>query len=330
MSVLIQDLFEQLSSLTGDSGVCATTEAGKSKIIQQYNIAAPTLIKRLDAAGTIFYWCFRISSGCFWLPEDCLEARQVWLNGRSMDQRDQWFQGRLGIGLERCAPWNSTGTITCGYSQLIDQGDGFAIPQPWPNHANTKAAFVAESNGDAGKIVRIRLKNEYGDEVIEEVVLLADRLPAVTKSHVTDIRSIWKPVTDGGVQLHVYYDHKGLRSSFAYYPAWVSNASFRRKTIPGFCPYGGSTILLKGKLRFRPIKKETDEIQITDGQALAFAFMAQTELRKHDRNGYNESMTLAVNELQKQLQNETSPAACGQIQYRSPFGRRAFQHSWGG
>jgi hypothetical protein len=331
MSLIISDLFEELSPFCSDSGVCATSEAGKQRIIKEYNTSAAALIKRLDSSNMTPYWCFRISSKDFWLPEDCLQARQVWIDGQSMEQRDEWFRGKLAIGLERCPMWQRPWIYSCNYQQLVDLGDGFAIPQNWPNHKNLKAAFVAESNADAGQVIKIRLKNEYGDEVDEEVTLLNERQPAITLSHVTDIRAIRKPETDGGIQLHVYYDYKGLRTSFAYYPSWIKSASFRRKTIPGFCPSCEQpTILIKGKLRFRPVRKENDFVQIEDSQALGFAMLAMSAMRKREPTEYNNFMTLAVNELQKQLQNETSPAASGQIVFKSPFGRRQFQKAWGG
>lgn len=325
MGCILQDIAPQIASFVGDSGVCADNEAGMNKLISELNIAIPSVMKRLDAKGTLAWWCFRIYNGCFWLPEDCLEPRQIWLDGRAMEQRDEWFEGKLGHGLERTSQWRQPHIISCGYQQLMDLGDGFAIPNPWPTCPHTKLALIAESEADKGKIVQVRFLNEYNEEIEEFLELQGDRVPVVTQQHVTDIKFLRKPVTDGGVSAYVNYDSTRLRQGFCRYNPWTTTASFRRKKIPGAFRNGCcGTILIKGKMRFRRILKPTDPLQICDLQGLGFALMAVAAMRKRDPEEYNNNMLLAVNELNKELSDETSPAATGQIQFKSPFGRGAF------
>lgn len=311
----------------GDSGVCADDT---EQILANLNEAQQLLMKRLDAKGTLWYWCVPVTGGCFALPYDCLEARQAWLDGHAMEQRDQWWEGRLSVGIQDSGcQWNAGWVQRCGGHELIDLGDGYPTPNNWPGHPNTKLALVASSEGDAGKTVWVGYKDEYGTEQREELTLLADLQPVLTSGHVTSITSLNKPVTNGPVKAYVYYDFNGLRTGFAFYPAGVTNPSFRRKKVPFRYPDGcNGTLLIKGKRRFMPVRSMTDEMQICDTQALKFAVQALAAQLRKEPEEYNNYVALAVNELNKELENEQSRGVTATIQYRSPFGKAFGRRCW--
>lgn len=324
MSCIALDKFESVAPMIGDTGVCPDTESGKVEIIKALNEAIEAMMKRLDSKGTLWEWCLPVSGGCFGLPEDVLEARQAWLNGQSLQIRDEWWQGALSVGLKES--WYSSCSLRCGAGDFIDIGDGFPSPNPWPQHQNTKLALVAENEGDAGVKVQVRVLDEYGNEQEEFVTLQNNLLPSITESHVTSLTFLHKPVTKGAVKAYVYYDHNGLRTGFAYYRPRTTNPSYRRKKLPGGASCG--TLLIKGKRRFQPIVSETDPLQICDTQALKWG--VQAIAASHRRNGgeYNAFLGLAINELEKELQDGQSAAAVSQAQFKSPFGRALAVRAW--
>lgn len=319
------DVFEAVAPMVGDGGVCASDEDGKILIIKSLNLAIEALMKRLDSKGTLWEYCLQVCSGCIGLPEDVLEVRQAWLDGKSLRLRDEWWQGQLSVGLKE--GWCGPGIIRCGAGDLIDLGDGYATPTNWPAIRNTKLALVAEDEGDAGVEVQVKVLDEYGHEKEEFLTLLNDLQPVISASHVSAIRFFHKPVTLGAVKAYVYYDYNSLRTAFAYYGPKTTTASFRRKKLPnGYC--GGGTMLIKAKRRFVPIVNETDELQICDKQALAWGVQAIAAQRRKDAQEYNNFLTLALNELLKEMADGQAPAASGQIQYVSPFGKSQRGRAW--
>lgn len=327
MSCLVRDVIDSVAPTIGDSGLCPDDT---EQILAVLNEAQQLLIKRLDSKGTLWYWCMPVWGGCFALPYDCLEARQAWLDGQALEQRDQWWEGHLSVGIQDSGcSWNAGWVKRCGGNQLIDLGDGYPTPNNWPDHANTKLALVASSEGDAGKIVIVGYKDEYGVEQREELTLKTNLQPVLTSGHVTAITSFNKPVTDGPVKAYVSYDHNGLRTGFAFYPASVTNPSFRRKKLPFKYPNGcNGTLLIKGKRRFVPVRSLTDQMQICDTQALKFAAQALAAQLRKDPGEYNTFVALAVNELNKELENEQSRGVTATVQFKSPFGRAFHGRCW--
>lgn len=323
------DLIPRVAKFVGDSGVCADTEKGKQEVIDALNEAIPLLMKRLDAKGTLWRWDVPAYGGCFSLPEDCLEVRNVWLNGQTLEQRDDWYEGRLSVGKQDgcLSPHrNQNAFTTCRGPELIDIGDGYAIPNPWPAHAFTRLALVAEHDGDAGQVVQVHIINEYGEEKKEFLTLVPDQLAVVSESNVTDIRFFKKPVTHGNVKAYVYYQN-GIRTGFALYKPRTTVATFRKKKLPRSTCNG--TLSVYGKMRFQPIVEETDPLQICDADALEFALKALAAKERSDGGGdYNTNLALALNELEKELENGQSRAAVSQAQFKSPFGRGAFRRVW--
>lgn len=325
MSCIASDVFEAVAPMVGDGGVCPDNDEGKTEIIKVLNLATEALMKRLDAKGTLWEWHLPVSVGCIGLPDDVLEVRQAWLDGQSMRLRDEWWQGALSVGLR--GNWSGPNIVHCGGGDLIDLGDGHASPINWPDHANTKLALVAENEGDAGQKVQVKFLDEYRNEQEEFLELPGDLQPVISESHVMHLTFLRKPVTKGAVKAYVYYDHKGLRNGFAYYRAKTTTASFRRKKIPnGYC--GGGTLLIKAKRRFQPISSETDQLVICDKQALGWGVQAIAAQRRKDAQEYNEFLTLAVNELEKELQDGQAAGASGQVQYISPFGSALRTRAW--
>lgn len=326
--ILVKDLLEGLAPHVGDSGVCPDNV---SAIIKDLNEVVPMLIKRLDAKGTVFQWCVPASSGCFGLPYDCLEIRTILLDGFPLVQRDQWYEGKLSVGMERRlgANCNQNAFVrACQAQNVIDIGDGFATPEPWPDCNNGKLGLKAENDADADVEVQVVLLNEYGDEITETVKLVNNQQVVPTKSFIKDIKFIRKPVTVGNV-IGYFLMPDGRKQKFFTIPPRVVTPQWHRKRLPQSCRCSDhGTVLIRGKARFIPLVSENDVVLIDDLKALQFGSRAIAAMKRDDRQGYNESVALAINELEKQLQDGESAATVGQAQMLSPFGRAAKGRCW--
>jgi hypothetical protein len=330
MGILAKDLYLELARSVGDAGVCPDDAAS---ILAALNEVMPMLIKRMDAKGTLFQWCVPAESGCFGLPHDCLEVRTILLDGFPLVQRDEWYEGKLSVGMRdsQCAGANCNQNVmvrTCDYQNVIDLGDGYPTPFPWPGCWNGKLGLKAEMDGDAGKVVQVNILNEYLDEKVNHITLLADQAITLSESFVKEIRFIRKPVTEGNV-IGYYVGPDGRKTKVFTLAPRVTTPQWRRKKLPRQFPCGRhGTILIKGKARFIPLTSGDDVCLIDDVKALQFGCRAVAAQRRDDYQAYNTALTFAVNELDKQLSDSESRATVGQAQLISPFGRAARTRGW--
>lgn len=324
MSIAAGEVIDYLGPFFGESGVCTVgNPAGRAQVLSELNNAIPLLLKRLDSKGALHTWKVCVRSQTFTLPYDCLEPRQVWLNNQALVQRDEFYQGQLGVGQCSGAPWILSGP------QLVDLGDGFALPYDWPPHTNTFYGLTAESDVDAGSVVHLILLDQHGKETEEDVVLLSDQRMAVTQNIVTGIKLQHKGQTNGAIRGSIVYPQRHSTAWIGTFPKQVITTNYRKKRIPPHFPCNNdSTLVIKGKLRYFPIDSELDPIPISDPQALGYAFQSLFCSRNKDRQGANEAIELAVNELEKQLSDSVAPAVVVQMQVGAPFGRNRFAKGW--
>lgn len=292
----VSDVLAEIAANADDSGVCITTAGGKQRVITDLNTALKMLMKRCDTDGALWMWAIPCAGGCFALPEDCLEARQVFVNGFGTIQRDKFYQGQLSMGLNNC------GTECCS-PEIVDMGD-FAIPVPLPNYRPIYITLAAESNADTGVQVEIEIVNKYGDRHRETLTLPADYGYVKMEEGATDVTYVGKPQTDGPVRMYLTYDN-GQRYHFCDYGPKVQSGAFRRKKLPFWC-CGSPLVRIFGKMRQYNITSENDIIPICDTEALSWALSAVTAMRRKDAQGFNEMLGQAVNALYKGLEDKDS------------------------
>lgn len=322
MNCTAADVFDFVAPNFGDGGICPNTPEAREQLLTELNNALKILMKRLDAEGTLFTWIVPVYGGIFALPQDCLEVRQAILNGQALIQRDQWYLGKLGMN-------NCDADRACDGAQLIDHGDGFALPYQWPDiHFDCRLGLMAESDADAGKTVQVRLRDRYGETKEEFIQLLPNQQTAVSDSAVTDVYFTKKPVTEGNVQRFVYYPQTQQRVSIDSLAPGLENVSYRKKQLPRSYYCGSGVLKIRGKRRFQKLLKETDPLPICDEAALAFAFRALAAQRRGEIDAYNTNLTFAINELTREMQNAQSAAAVSQMTFRSGWGRQVGVKCW--
>lgn len=306
---LVADVLNDIAPNVEDAGVCADTPAGKARIIAALDLALDMLMSRIDDDGALWTWMVPVTGGCFALPEDCLEARQIFINGAATIQRDKWFQGRLARGMRDCG-------MPC-MAEVRDLGD-FATPQPLPPLRPIRIAFVAEQNADAGAVVTCEIINEYGERKKETLTLLNEQQPATMESPAYEVTFVGKPKTSGPVKLYLSYDN-GQRYYLCEYGPNVRNGLFRRKKLPQrHC--GCAQVHIFGKRRYDRITSENDLIPICNRNALSWAVSAVAAMRQRNDDNHERFLRKAMTELWKGLENADSPSNVAPLQFISGFG----------
>lgn len=311
----VKDVLDAIAPNVEDAGVCITNAEGKARAIEALDLAMEALTKRIDSEGTLWWWAVPVCDGCFALPADCIEARQIFVNDIPTITRDQWFQGRLALGLRDCG-------MRCGPLEIIDMGE-YAIPTPLPKVRPIRIALVAEFDSDANKEVVVEIVNEYGNRVKETLTLLAGQAPVTMEEPATDVTYVGKPQTDGPVKLYLSYDN-GQRFKLAEYGPKVTTGGFRRKKLPRRFR-GCNLIRIHGKMRQYRITSENDMLMICDRLALSFAVSAIADLRKRNLDGYNSNLTFSLNEINKGMENTDPTGNVSPVQFISGFGSNPSQ-----
>lgn len=292
----VSDVIEEIAANTDDSGICITTEEGKQRVISDLSMALKILMKRCDTDGALWWWPIPCAAGCFALPEDCLEARQVFVDGFGTIQRDKFYQGQLSMGLNNCGR-------QCCMPEIIDMGD-FAIPVPLPNYRPIFITLAAESMADAGQEVVIEIINKYGERRRETLTLPTDYGYVKMEEGATEVTYVGKPQTNGAVRMYLTYDN-GQRYYFCDYGPKVQSGAFRRKKLPQWC-CGSPLVRIFGKMRQYNITSENDIIPICDTEALSWAMSAITAMRRKDTEGYNLMLAQSLQALYKGLEDKDS------------------------
>jgi hypothetical protein len=300
--LLAKDLFTDIGPMIGDSGVCTDTPEGVAQFLRFLNLACFNLHKRLDSEGTLFEWYSDVQQGCFALPQECREARQLGINGAPLRQRSEFYIGKVATG----ANWEGC----CGPWECRDLGD-FYIPQYLPKKRGIRIALVALDANDSGREVVVEVTNEYGETKRETLVLKANGDPSIMESVAYDVTFFKKPKTQGTVALQLHYDD-GQRFNFCQYHADTEEGLFRRKQLPTQF-WGCNIIRILGKCRYVQITDPDQVIPYNDATAVGFACAAQASWRQRDLASYQQLMQAALDELKAQMQDADSASNVKQI-----------------
>lgn len=292
-----------------DSGICPDTPEGKQRIIEDIDLGTEMLLNRIDVDGAMFEWRVPVEAGCFALPQDCLEARQLTLNGVPLTQRTDWYLGKV------CPAGRGNGC--CGPMECIDLGD-FAIPTPLPKNRSLRIALVAEDPSDAGVECVIEVINQYGERKQETLTLLANQQPVITESDAVDVTFFQKPRTQGAVSMQIATDANGQRLYLCSIDAKTEQSQWRRKQLPR--QFWGCNILrIVGKIRYIRLQDENDIMPIDNRIAMGLATQAVAAWRRKDLEYMAQALNAASFELFKQMQNADSASNVRQVKWRNNF-----------
>lgn len=315
---LARDMFPVIAPFVRDSGVCPETEAGIVEMLRYLDVTCFNLHKRLDSEGTLFEWYVDVNQGCFALPQECREARQIGINGLPLKQRSEFYIGKVASGTFEgcCGPW-----------ECRDLGD-FYIPQYLPKARGIRIALVAFDDADAGKEVVVEVRNEYGVTVRETLTLLPQQQAAVMNAVAFDVTFFKKPKTVDSVSLQLQYDD-GQRFLFCNYHPTTEEGLFRRKQFPQRF-WGCNIARILGKTRYVRITEADQVIPYNDPMALGMAVAATSAFFRRDHDDYAAKMILALQELKKQMEDGDSAGNVKQITVISGMNQPSLRWQSGG
>lgn len=310
------DIFESIAPMVLDSGVCATSDQGKAIILDFLNLGCREMHKRIDSEGSLFEWYVPAWQGCFSLPQDCREARQIGINGIPMRQRSEFYIGKVVAGSAEgcCAPY-----------ECRDLGD-FYIPEYLPKRRGIRIALVATDERDAGKTVLIEVTNEYGTPVRETLTLKANAEPAIMDAVAYDVTYLYKAKTLGNVRLQLHYDN-GQRFDFCFYLPDTQEGLFRRKQLPQRF-WGCNQVRILGKTRYVDITSEDDILPFNDPIAIGWACSAMAAWRRRDAETYGNHMLLALEAIKAQMRDADSASNVKQVNVRTYFNNPSLAGNW--
>jgi len=309
---LVRDLIPLVAPKVLDSGVSVCSEEGRRIVVENMNLACQDMHRRLDSEGTLFEWYSDANQGCFALPQECREARQIGINGLPLRQRSEFYIGKVATG--QCFDG-------CGVWECRDLGD-FYIPQYLPKRRGIRIALVAFDDADAGKVVVIEVTNEHGVPVKEELTLVGGGNPVIMTSVAYDVTYFKKPKTQGVVSLQLHYDD-GQRFYFCNYNPDTEEGLFRRKQLPQRF-WGCNIVRILGKTRYVQITSEDQIVPYNDPLAVGDACAAIAAWRRNDTEQYTVLMTSALEKLKAQMRDADSASNVKQITVRTNFGNPSF------
>lgn len=313
--LIASDILPQIAPMVKDTGVCLTDPEGLAEALEFLDMSCRQLHQRLDSEGTLFEWYVPVYSGCFALPQDCRQVRQISINGVPARQRSEWYIGKIaaGSGVEGC----------CAPYECRDLGD-FYIPQYLPKRDGIRIALIATEEADAGKQVIVEVTDRTGTPKRETLTLLANGQPATMAAVAYDVTYFFKPKTLGNVSLQLQYDD-GQRFYFADYLPDTQEGLFRRKQFPQ--RWAGCNIArIFGKTRYVKIDSEDQILPYNDPIAVGWACSAIAAWRRREGPTYSEHMQLALESLKAQMLDADSAGAVKQMNIRTNFANG----SWAG
>ena len=304
MNLALGDVLEAVAPNVGDSGVCLLTD--KQAAVDAVNRAQRLLIVRLDAKGTVVPRCVDVCQEVFALPPEINEVRSVMIDGQEAVQREQSYEMGRHHGAHH---WRHH----CHGHELIDLGDGWAIPTLLPQIANLHLA-ISGVDADAGKVLTFRVLNRYNQWVTESLAIPINREKVFTQTDCYDVQFCSKPETEGPVNVY-WVAPDGTYGLQATYGPKVTCPQYRRKRMPKHHGHNRvHRVKILGKLRYVAAVEDTDQLVIGNLDAIIWGVKAITAQTLGDAKAFVQYVGLGVGELEHELRDEESEATVAPMQ----------------
>jgi hypothetical protein len=301
------------------------------------NASIRRLMRRGDWEGTVPRIHVCVKNGCLVFPRYVDHVRKVNVCTRHLPVHNPWYdfisQRDWGCGLWRSwtgaeAAITVTGQAS-GYSDVY--GDGRNI-RAYPRTQEDVGKFVRifgvdnnnqplrTNNGDGtwSDGVAITLADPYGVASAVGVPVLVRRIDRVVKD-----------VTLGQVLLYAWDTVNLVLEDLARYDPGETSPSYTRyKFNTGSCFTGccatGQSIVALVKIKFIPVKFDTDLVMIDNLDALAEMFQSLKLRKEGDLDEALKFEASAVRELNRQLENASPDDTFSAV--NNVFGGRSFRN----
>lgn len=294
--------------------LCAADTTGA---LQRYlNEAVVRLLPRGQWRGTVVHYRFCPTANCITWPRQIESILAFAICNWPGEIRSHWYE-YLGQGPGQIDP-----TTWCDGSKLLDRGLAVAFDDICGE--DKKIRVYLDNPSDAGKTILLQGYDKNRNWVLtgdgsingELVTLLA-----VPTTYV-DTNTVWMPgglvgvqkqLTKGPVRLYELDTTTGLQRPLAIYEPDELTPEYRRSIVPGLTDSGPCcgadaactqpTVTVLAKLKFVPVRAETDYLLISNIAALKDMCQA---IKKRENNLVKEAMLYeasAVAVLEQELSN---------------------------
>lgn len=295
--------------------ICASDD----RVAEYVNRATQRLLPLGHWAGTMAWYRVCVNSACLTWPREVETIEHYWVNGVPGISRDAWYEG------VRNGPGKVRNNSFCG-GTLVDRGEVCAFDDV--RGTNQRLALYCDNPADAGQSVLLNYYDSNGQKVIgngemgDRITLVAPPAYAFASRNVmaNGLYGVQKGVTLGVVRLYSFDMVAATQYPLGYYEPSEILPTYRRSLVPGLqtmqgcgCPAGvtpcqAPTVEIYAKVRFIPVKAQSDWLLIGNQPALELAVQAV----KLSEDGYYDksdaALARAVGFLNAELQSDTGDA----------------------
>lgn len=303
------------------------------QFISLVNSTVDRLIKRGDWAGTVVPIRVCVMKGCITWPRNVGQVRYI--NGcrRQIAMRSQWYEFLQWDGPRRLHEWQGW----CGQEREMELQ--YRAPTYQDIYGpNCQVRVYPRYAADVGATVQIfgidnngqPLQTEVAPNVWQDGITITVASPfGVSTGFISRIDRVLKSVTQGPLNMYAWDTMNNQLWDLAQYEPSETSPSYLRYQLRG----GGNgrscqgspcleTIIAMVKLQHIPVKLPSDLVLISDMGAMVLSFMALKEESNKNFTAANSYWQLAINELNRQLENEVPDS---QLAVRNNvFGGRTF------
>jgi hypothetical protein len=299
------------------AGICQTDD----RVYYYINKAVRRLLPKGKWKGTYQRYHLCVNQSCFVWPRQFESIETVALCGRPGVIRNQWYDfNPYGPGILNTN--NTTDQVgtgqcgTCAGNQLVDRG--LAVMFSDIVGTAKQLRVYCDFPADVGKTITFRGYDDQRNIVITnsgdtegEVVTLANPFAVTTNAGFWGIvTQVIKDITKGMVRVYEYDTVAMTQRLIALYEPDETLPSYLKSSYPGAqVPVDATSTCNKqsvdviAKLRFIPVRKDSDFIQIENLAAICEEIRA---VRKFENNLIQEGLLyeqLALKYLNEELQN---------------------------
>lgn len=286
------------------------------------NQATRKFMRRGDWAGTVvpIYVC--ATAGCVVWPQYVGQVRRLNICNQPIPVRNMWYEFMSGVRQCEGGFWRQTlgplaGLAAQGRTSVFQdiQGDGRLVrvyARCTTDYGKTVKIFGLDNNGQT-------LQTDNGDGTFSLGLNLILAAPYVSAStYVRSIDYVLKDETQCPVDMYAYNASTDLLEDLAHYEAGETRPSYEKTKLvlqnypnpcsgntslsPTCCGTARGVVALV-KLRFIPVKTDTDLVLIDNEDALKLMVQSILNHEAGDRKGALQYESDAIRELNRELED---------------------------
>lgn len=315
----------ELSRIAGESGMALTD----TRFLKILNRATEELMSEGDWPGVVDRYRFAAYSGLITLPGDLNRIMAVAVDDVPIEMRSDWYEFmQAGPGIQDSNSWLDAAIDrgeACTFRDMPDEGYKLkVVTQVDERVATVRPTINVQGYDEDGGWIRSESGGVYSDGLKLELNGDTGARETITAGDVTALEAVIKPVTRGEVSLYAHNNSESVH--LATYAPRETHPSYRRYFIPFLVKEEESTVLIRARRRFVPIREESDFLIITNLPALESMIMAIRRRETDNLDDYFKFRMTAIKLLQKEAEAYRGKSNKPVITFGRGFGMDGVHH----